>query len=156
MPVSQPALVQMSNSSFVSEEILSASSPSHSPGDDIESPPPVLIFFFYCLHFFLLCLTLSHLLLSLLLSQSLLHSRLEPALTLLHVLATCPTPACDPTTDSNIHSQQDSSLSSNLREKLRKTSLLMIIGVFSVQSACPKLDDLTCMTAPQRNHSPCW
>ena len=44
----------------------------------IRVPPPP-----YCLHFFLQCLTLSHLLPSLLLSQSLRYSRLEPALTLL-------------------------------------------------------------------------
>ena len=63
-------------------------------------------------------------------------------------LATCPTPVCDPTTDPfNIFSQPDTSLSSNSREQLRKTSSHMIIGLFNVQSACPKAVDIhDCIT----------
>ena len=63
-------------------------------------------------------------------------------------LATCPTPVCDPTTDPfNIFSQPDTSLSSNSREQLRKTSSHMVIGLFNVQSACPKaVDTYDCIT----------
>ena len=58
-------------------------------------------------------------------------------------LATCPTPVYDCTTDPfDIPSEQNTSLSSNSREKLRKTSSHLIIGLFSVQSACPKAVDI--------------